>query len=519
MFVSASTYLEALLLLLGDNSTRSRTLVKEFMELSGKENSRKEVVTGDDTLIDIYKVLIKSAIAENITQENESAARIMLLKIRSNTVFKEYPVERDILTDILTAKEAISAEQINQYLKRLRNIVLIAEMEGTTRKMFAKSRSITEIHDVEEQESEIARMKAMLDESVKSFEHRQSTSEEKASETYVSMSDPESIRRALETYKDRNIRGVIVTGLQGLNKSLGKRGGMGLGEMAVFAACSHHYKSGMLVSIMLWSIVYNKLIASPGKRALVYFVSLENEVHQNLMQVFKALYGRIEKRDADIESLSTEDILNWLTNYFHQFNIELFIDRFTPQEFSYMRYVKRFNYFAEQGLEVIVFDLDYLSIARGVDPEDTLSPQGLIQMIRENYNKFANHAKSNGYLCTTGHQLTKRAEEVAQASHYAVKKFNPSMMADSSDVFREVDILFFMHLENNMDGHKFLTMVNRKNRGNQDTPEKDKFFAHPFTTFGIEDDLNGPAKFVTDIDQWGIEQGARDGNIVDAAMF
>lgn len=519
MFVSASTYLDALFLLLGDNSDRSRALVKEFIEVTEKNSGRKDIRSADDDLIEVYKSLIKTVISEHISLENTTAAKMLLLKIKSSEIIKSHPVERDILTDVLMAEEPISDKQLDEYLKRLRNALLLADIDEVSRKIFAKSKRVSEIVDVDEQEAELLKVKTLLDDSVKSIENRQATSDKKASETYVSLSDRESILRALNTYVDRNVKGIIKTGLQGLNRSLGSRQGLGLGETVVFAASSHNYKSGILVSIMLWTVVYNKIIVEPGKKALVYFVSLENEVNQNLMDVFKALYCRIEKKHVDMNELTTDHVTDWLQNYFSQFDIELFIDRYSPHEFSFNKFIKRYNAFADMGYQMILFDLDYMSEARGIDPGDTFSSQGQIQLIKENYLKFANHAKACGYLLATGHQLTKKAEELAGQYRYAVKKFNPSLMADSSDVHRIVDMLFFMQLETNVDGHKFLTMQNRKNRGSKDTPEKDKFFAYPFTEFGIEDDLGGTPQYIVDIDAWDLVGGVKADAIVEAAMF
>ena len=519
MFVSASLYQDALFLLLGDNSERSRALVKELLDASDKQTGRQEITTADDDLVVVYKSLIKSVIAEKITQENTTAAKILLLKIKSNEVIKAHPVVRDVLTDVLSAQDPITSEQIDIYLRRIRNHLVYAEVDAASKKMFAKSRSISDIQDVEDQENEIQKLKTMLTESIKSIELRQQTSDNKASETYISMSDAESIRRAIDTHIDRNVRGVVRTGLQGLNRALGARGGMGLGETYVFCASSHNYKSGILISILIWSVIYNRIMVEPGKRAMVYFVSLENETHQNLMIVFKALFNRVEKRHVDLASMSIEFMVEWIQKYFRQFDVEVVIDRYTPHEFSFQRFLRRHNSFVDQGFQFTVFDLDYMSEARGIDPGDTFSTQGQIQLIKENYTKFANYAKQQGFLLTTGHQLTKKAEEIASQHRYAVKKFNPSMMADSSDVHRIVDGLFFMQLETNVEGHKFLTMVNRKNRGNMDTPEKDKFFAYPFTEFGIEDDLEGLPKFVTDIDAIDFGNTSANEALVEGSMF
>ena len=521
MSVSPSTYLEALLLLLGDNSDRSKALVKKFIEVTDKDSAKKDVFTTEDDLVVVYKSLIKSVITENITQDDQTTSKVLLLKIKTNETINQHPVIRDILTDILTAQEPITPNQIDEYSKRLRNVILQSEIDNSNRVIFAKIRVIPEIKDVDEQSAALEDIRSYLEKSLKVIEERQNLSDVKASETYVSLSDRESILRAIDTHMDRNVNGIIRTGLQGLNRALGERGGIGLGETTVFAAPSHNYKTGMLVSFIIWTVVCNTFdkIIKPGFTGLLYFVSLENEVSQNVMDVFKALYGRVERKKVDQTTMSSEFIMDWLHSFFAKYNITVYIDRYTPHEFSFKKFLGRYNGFVEQGYQVIVFDLDYMSEARGLDPGDTMSAAGRMQMIGENYIKFANHAKQCAYSLVTGHQLNRSADEEGQRSRYAVKKFNPSMMAETSDVMRIIDILFFLKLENNVDNRKFLTAINRKNRYCKDTPESDKFFAYPFTEFGIEDDLNEMPQYVIDIDAWGDTKAATEEAIVEAAMF
>ena len=230
MFVSPATYLDALCLLLGDNSDRSRSLVREFMDITDRQEAKREITTVDDDLVNVYKMLIRSVMTDKTDQENSTASKILLLKIKNNEVIRSHPLERDILTDILSGQEKITAGMIDGYLKKIRNMLVVAEMEAHSRRIFAKTRNLSEIVDPEALEIEITKVRGMFDESMKGIERRQRGSGSKASESYVSLSDPESIKRALDTYMDRNIKGVIKTGLQGLNKALGARGGVGLGD-------------------------------------------------------------------------------------------------------------------------------------------------------------------------------------------------------------------------------------------------------------------------------------------------
>jgi hypothetical protein len=524
MFVSAAMYLNALFLLLGDNSDRSRALVKEFLEVVDKTNGKKEIIGDEDDLISVYRMLIRSVIQENISQEDTSATKMLLLKLSTNETIKSHPLQRDLLTDVLTAADPVTPEQIDEYLKAIRNAVMAAEIDSNTRKLFARSRALVDIQDVDLQEEEIAKLKSMFDSSLKAIEHRESSAHAKASESYVSMSDADSLKRTLTKYMERSVTGVLKSGLQGLNRALGARGGIGLGESAVFAALSHHYKSGILLDWTAWTIEYNqeaiRKVTPPGKRALCYFISVENEVHQNVMIVFKKIYGRVTGKTIDVTNLSIDWATEWLVNHFKQFDIDLIIDRYNPHEFSFEKFVKRFNSFVDDDKYLVMFILDYLSEVKGIDPGDTMSAAGFQQLIAENYIKFCNHSKQLGYAFVTGHQLNRKAEDMAQdKGAYAVKRFNPSMVAESSNVFRPVDIFFFMLLVNNIDGHKFLTAINRKNRGNQDTPEHHKFFAYPFTPFGIMDDVGGVPGYVTDIDAYGSMNGERNEELVEGALF
>lgn len=518
MYVSATTYLDALFLLLGDNSNRSKNLVKEFIEITERNATRKEISTLDDELIDVYKHLIKTTLAENINQEDAISMKRLLLKVKSNESLNSYPVVRDILTDILSSQDSIKAEQIDQYLKSLQNALLLAEADEMNRKVFALTKKAADIKDPEDQAFELARIKTMFSDSLASMERKTTYADHNHSETYVDLSDEDSIRRAITVYRERSVVGVVKTGLQGLNRCLGARGGFGLGESFVFPASSHNFKSGMLILVMIWSIIYNTFKPSSGKRPLVYFVSLENEVNKNLIAMFKILYGQVERKHVVIGDWSDDQIVVWLRNYFSQFNTALIIDRYVPHEFSFGKFLQRYNALSEL-YEMVVFDLDYMSEARGVDPGDTVSTQGQIQMIKETYLKFVNHAKQSGYLLVTGHQLIKKAAEMTATFGQAVKKFHDGLMADSSDVFRIVDGVIYLNIEKNLEGEKFLAMQLRKNRGNEDTKEPDKYCAYRFTEFGIEDDLNGPPQYVTDIDAWVPEHHPQQETVVVEAMF
>jgi hypothetical protein len=519
MLRTPAVFYDALMLLLGDNSQRSRVIVDDLLKSTSSDDVRKDIVLGDDGLLDVYQMLIGKILKEPLPADPDTVSyKYLIAPISSSDILKTHPAVREYLLDIVMGNETITASQIQQCIDHIRNKLIVHRTDASVRKIFGSIRRVSDIDDVSVQSAELDRLRVLFDDAVKEINSNTNIFTEKPSESYVDLSDEESVRKSIEKFVERSVSGVVPTGLIGLNRALGRAGGLCLGDSVVFAAPTHHYKSGMLVSIMLWSVIYCNVPPPPGKKALVYFVSLENEVHQNLMDVFEALYGRVEKKKVDWSVHTPDFITQWLVSYFSKYNVTLIIDRFKPHDFSFGKFIKKYNQFVEDGYHMRAFILDYLSEARGIDPGDTISTQGTIQLIREFYTKFFNHAKTEGYLFATGHQLIKRASEIAEVHRHAVKKFNPSLMADSSDVYRIIDVLIFLLIEENADGFKFLTMQLRKNRSGKDTPETHKFCAYPFTEFGIMDDYLGTPGYYTDIDAYGAT-GTKTEDILESALF
>jgi hypothetical protein len=508
MLVDDSLYLEVLLLVLCDHSTKTRDLVSSFLEVE-EEAFRKREFGGDlDPLIVTYRSFIRTVMTEDITINGDVAVKTLQLKIQSNEVLKDNPESRDLLIDIVSGSSTITERQLDGYLSNLRNVMIMRDAEDRIRKLFGKVRQISEIKDPNLKNLEIEQLVAASNTLAETLSKKVNEAEEKNSEHFISLSDTDSILKALTRYEERNVLGGVNCGLQGLNRALGDRGAMGLGEIWAFAARSHHFKSGILTLIALWAVIYNTYVVPPGKKALVWFISLEDEPSKILVKILRLVVARKEGRVCTPEDLKPENAVEYLKEYFAQFNVELMIDKFAPTDFSYGVYVRKFNSFVEAGYHPVVVPLDYMSAATG-DPSGEMGIRGRDSssdriVVEQNYIRFRHHAMDNGYLLPTGHQLSRKADDMAgePGRHHVVKRFHPGLMANTSDVMRQVDGLIFTNIESNLDGHKFLTFLLYKNRGNEDTVESHKFFAYPFCKMGIMDDLEGPAQFVTDINAW-----------------
>ena len=89
MAISEGTYLEALLLLMGSNTERSRALVDEFLKLDEKTSKKLEMIGDTDPLIPVYRSLIRTIMSEGIDlsvdpenpNSNDGVRKALLLKI------------------------------------------------------------------------------------------------------------------------------------------------------------------------------------------------------------------------------------------------------------------------------------------------------------------------------------------------------------------------------------------------------------------------------------------------------
>jgi hypothetical protein len=146
------------------------------------------------------------------------------------------------------------------------------------------------------------------------------------------------------------------------------------------------------------------------------------------------------------------------------------------------------NNYIRDGYTPLAVLVDYVNLMK--KPED--APRDLA--VRYLYNTLCNFFKPINCCFITAHQLNRDAAKSVLINPIgAVKRFNESMLSDSQDVQREVDIVFYQHKEIDQHGRAWLTFKQAKHRYYDDTPESVKYFAYMFEgSLGILDDLNGP---------------------------
>lgn len=501
MLITTSILLDCLILLLGEHSEEARRLVTSILEYR-KSLHQKNYISSDSEAIDFYCRLLADVIENNVTLEDKDTLKLLLLKLKSDSITVTHPEIAELLTDLFTGDMDVTPQMLAMSGKMVRNISCLVSMEANIKKIYVSRQRVGESGEGSlTPEEAVAEIESHLESALTDLKHSRDADSGRAISS-VKMNDLESVGKAIDLFYERSVKGIIQTGLQGLNKALGKRLGIGLGESVMAAARSHNWKSGLLLSFTRWIPIYNPhLIPLPDKRFLVYMVSVENDVSQNVMDVFKMLYCVNTGEDPD--KVSQEEIKAWIVSFYSRYKIDVIIESYRPEEFSPELYYRKCEEFKAQGYQLLAFILDYI--------QEVAGGKGRVGSNAENdwgyqsylYQQFSGHAKVYGYVFLTGHQLTKKADEIASLHRgSAVKHFNWSMLSAIPDAHRKVDIIIFLNIENNIDDDVFITFLVSKNRNCKDTPAKDRFGAYPFTKAGIEDDVGKACRCVKDIDTY-----------------
>ena len=516
MQINENTLLDTLTLLVNINTISTRKLCSDLLKYFNNQLSSK-IIT--DNIIEDYKKILVDIIVEiidlKITKDNNNTdLKTIYNKVKLNPIFKQMPNYLDPLTSILTIEDNVSSEYLDSISNKLSNIVIWFKCNEKLKYMYGhlNNMNINQLDEsVEKSFNSIINTSQDIEKIIRQRKNIQDLAIER-----IHSSSFDEISNAYKLYKERNITHIIKLGLQGMNRALGKKGGIPLGRSVVFGALTHNYKSTMLLSVARWCKEYNYFPIKDGKKPLILFISLENEGHENMMLWWKTAYETLIKDKLEKEPETEEEVIKQIYDYFYQADIEIVIERYLPSEFGYNELVELINNYEDSGFYIPVCIIDYLSQMKLIDTNgyNSYSNQGNYLLIKNLYNKVCNFCGSKGITLFTGNQLNTQAAYLLNSGVNPVKKFNQSHFSGASDVAREVDIIYFLHIEKNQNGDPYLTIQLNKDRYETTTKEQYKFIAYKFTEHGIIDDINTSFQGVKDIYKIDNENNINN-NIID----
>lgn len=494
MFLEQSrTFLDAICLLLYNNDETSRNLVKAAIE-EYKAACEDNPATRNQTT-ELYIAIITDLLDPDVKLSSKSDRSRVLMVYKDHPAVKATPSILEQLRDLMFPSEPPSNRRINAMERTIRSAVLWHRERKALSRMFAKNATAANTTDPITQDMLISEVLEHARDLVRSLDTsvgKRVTEDDPID--YIDMSDRDSIMRALKAFRKQRSTNVFKTGLQGLNGLFGETGGMCRGEFIVFAALAGNYKSGILKDILRWITTLNNPGTEAGTQPAVVFISLEDEVHKNLMAWYTSAYIQAYKRVP--EGLSDEEIVEQVMQLYTKRNFKPLIFRKLRYDFGYNDFIELQANLKAKGYTVVATIVDYLTLMKVDTNEGKTNNAVAIQNLFGAFKQFANHS---GQLIVTAVQLDTLAAAVAASGvTNIVKHFNQSHLADCKGILRECDVLIFQHIEYNVQDVPYLTQRIYRHR-HVELPQN-QYVAYRFSpTVGIMDDLDGDKQAIYNI--------------------
>ena len=436
----------------------------------------------------LYVKLLREISAGNLDLSNRAEASSTLLKYQDDRAFENNRISFTELQNLLLPEVLPAPQKIRVLFNRVKNNLAFFKTSNRIRKMLITAQKVGSEDDVEKQTALFKDILASA-ESLKNEIEDDSLEEDNAITQVdeIDMSDPTSIKKALMAQHKKRNGTTIRFGLQGLNRMMGPSRSVSYGESLVFAARSHHYKSGILSDVTRWICTYNKPPDTGGKTPVVLFISLENEIAENLMDLYKKLF--ISTYHKSPAGLKDDEIVEFVLRKLSVNGFKLLMFRRMGEAFGFREYVDMVEKIEKNNCKVVATILDYVTLCHRCREDAQYNDPKQLQLMFARFKDFCAH---RDMLFCTGLQLETEASKLAASGQSnIVKKYNESHLSDCKSLKKECDILIFMEIEHNHRGIPWLTMKIDKHRYVHDTPPEDKYCAYQYLgDLGIMDDIN-----------------------------
>ena len=495
MIIDASTLFDLLRLVVNRSDEKIKKLMDALFEIYNDNIS--SISSSDMKYCELYITLCKEIVSHQINISDHKIDIANLFKRHlTNQVFKKDKYIHDSLKSIIESE--IGTSRIADITKRLNNIISWHVSSKFITKLYGQLKESSLSYSVDDQEKALFNVKSLIDEFRTTINDVDTVSSKFGPVEVIDLSNMESIRNAHNLFKERRVNHILRTGLQGLNKMFGPSGGMALGESILFAARTHHFKSGILTKMLQWIPMYSRLPDTLTKKPMILLISLENEGYQNMMKLFKEMYVAL-KGNLPPAGINDDQIVNDIYEFFNNSGYTLVIERYLPENFGSDELISLVEKYENSGFKIIACIIDYLTQMR-THTSGSASTAGKHDLLQNICNRVVNFCKAAGITMITAHQLNRGASDIAASGiPHPVKHYSERHFAGSTGIAREFDFIAYQEIEKDEAGNPWLTMNWGKHRYVDDTPEIDKFAAFPFTEKGILDDIDKPATHVRDI--------------------
>lgn len=307
----------------------------------------------------------------------------------------------------------------------------------------------------------------------------------------VDLSEIDQIERLMnQAQEEIATDGIIKLGWQGINRMTGDHDGIRRGEMVLVGALQHNFKTGFTLNAFKQACLYNvPYMRDPNKIPLNVHLSLENNLLDNIMQLYVSLKENETGELVDIRSVDTKQAAAYVNARLQETGYKIKMLRVDPSEFGFRDLFDLVTKWESEGYEIHFLVCDYLNMMskRGCQQ----GPAGF--EVRDLFRRTRNFMSPRGIAFMTPHQLSSEAKSMVRGNidNFVQEIANKGYYDSCRLIDQEVDLEFNIHIEK-VQGEKWLTIQRGKHRKISITPEKDLYCVYKFQAVaGIPDDVNG----------------------------
>jgi hypothetical protein len=294
--------------------------------------------------------------------------------------------------------------------------------------------------------------------------------------------DPESVAKYFDAVKDTmSTEGAFKTGWKGLNRMLGKLGAMRRGEFILGGGLQHNFKTGFALTVFAHVALFNKpFMRDKNKKPMLLFVTLENELSDNLLILYKYLMENETGEAVDETQINTAEAVAYITARLQETGFKIMLTRFDPTDFSIAGFTNWLDGIQARGYELQYLCVDYLNML----PKTGLDAKVAGDDIRLLFRRMRNYTAPRGITFFSPHQLSSDALQLMRENVEDFVKVvaNRGFYDGCRRLGQEPDLELIFHIVK-VGGKSYFTIQRGKHRNNV-TAEADQYCVLPFAPIG-----------------------------------
>lgn len=282
----------------------------------------------------------------------------------------------------------------------------------------------------------------------------------------INFKDLESVHEAATKAVDLIIGGTVLKlGWENMNTML--QGGLRRGESVSLNALPYNYKSSLTKSLFLQIALFNKPVVEEGKKPLLLFITLEEEI-DNIMFYFymylKISLEGITITEKDQKDIKPEEVATYVHKHIDATGFHIHVERMRPDLFSINEFENIINKYEEDGYEIVALANDY---AKKMSKTGLNTSGASGTALLELFGRTRTITSAKNILYITPHQLSTGAATLLEnglpPSAFVQFVYNKGMTAESRQLNQELDIELFLMIVNGPDGD-YLSLRRGKHR-------------------------------------------------------